>query len=174
MTRTSSEYQKEHYRKHKDKKKQYALDHKESIQAYRKEYYLKNKIEFLKDQKEYYSKPENRAKKILAKCKERATKDNIEFNIDLSDINIPTHCPYLNIELTHELGQGQLPTNSSIDRIDPTRGYVKGNIQIISRLANTMKSNATQEQLKTFATNILKEYGLEGTTLQKYLETILK
>ena len=41
-----------------------------------------------------------------------------------------------------------------MDKIIPELGYVKGNVRIISTLANTMKSNATKDQLLTFAKNI--------------------
>ena len=37
--------------------------------------------------------------------------------------------------------------------------YLYGNVQIISRLANSMKNKASEEQLKTFSRNVLKIYG---------------
>jgi len=60
------------------------------------------------------------------------------------------------VKLTWLVGQGRKDTAYSIDRIVPTLGYIKGNIQIISELANRMKSNASVEQLLTFAQGILK------------------
>lgn len=48
----------------------------------------------------------------------------------------------------------------SIDRIDSTKGYTKDNIQVISSKANTMKSNASVEELRMFAYWVLREYGL--------------
>lgn len=35
----------------------------------------------------------------------------------------------------------------SLDRINPDRGYVPGNVQVISFRANTLKNNATREEL---------------------------
>ena len=101
------------------------------------------------------SSPEYR---MFYKTKKSSRKNRREFNIDLEDIVIPSHCPYLNIELITDPNNSSQPNYYSIDRMDSSKGYVKGNIQIISLLANTMKSNATTEQLISFSQNTLKLY----------------
>lgn len=47
-------------------------------------------------------------------------------------------------------------TTPSLDRIDPTKGYVLGNIQVISTLANRLKTDATDKQLETFCVRMLE------------------
>ena len=52
--------------------------------------------------------------------------------------------------------QGIQTFNSpSIDRIDSTKGYVKGNVKIISLRANMMKNVANLQELQKFCNNIL-------------------
>ena len=97
----------------------------------------------------------NYASFLLQSTKSRAKTTDVEHNITLEDIIIPDTCPYLEVPLTRIHGQGQLSTNASIDRIDNSKGYIKGNIQITSRLANTMKNQTTEEQLIQFAKSIL-------------------
>lgn len=95
-----------------------------------------------------------KTKQQAYKQKKHRDKDVI-FYLSPEDIFIPKYCPYLNLELKFD---GCTYDNSyyNIDRIDSSLGYVKGNVQIISRLANQMKSNATIEQLKMFSENVLK------------------
>jgi hypothetical protein len=95
---------------------------------------------------------------IWYRSKENAKKNKYDFNLEIEDIVIPKYCPLLGVELIFGFDNKESPNYYSIDRINSSKGYIKGNIQIISRLANTMKSNATEEQLITFSENVLKLY----------------
>ena len=94
--------------------------------------------------------------KIWRNAKHRASSQGIPFNIEIDDIIIPEKCPLLGTVLTRgEHTRWKHPEHTiSLDKIIPELGYVKGNVRIISTLANTMKSNATKDQLLTFAKNI--------------------
>ena len=44
--------------------------------------------------------------------------------------------------------KGTSPASPSLDQIVPGLGYVKGNVQVISHRANTLKSDGTLEEFK--------------------------
>lgn len=98
---------------------------------------------------------------LLNVIKNRAKAQNIPFNLEYDDLTPPKVCPVFNVEI----GRIEPHSNSSkrfsisIDRIIPEKGYVKGNIQIISQLANVMKHDASIAELKIFANWVLKTYG---------------
>lgn len=94
--------------------------------------------------------------RIIAIAKHRAMKNNLDFNINLNDIELLEYCPIMNTKLEYNGNTRGNPNSASLDRIDNTKGYIKGNIQIISLHANTMKNNANFEQLALFCNNILK------------------
>ena len=103
----------------------------------------------------------NPKKTMLQRSKGNAKTRAREFTITVNDFEIPTHCPLLNIPIYFRsgvrVGKGHQQFDSaSIDRIDNNKGYVPGNVWVISDMANKMKSDASLDQLKTFATNILK------------------
>ena len=93
-------------------------------------------------------------------AKARAKNKNIPFDLDYTDIVIPDKCPILNITLVSgvDTGAGGNENSPSLDRIDNTKGYIKGNIQVISNKANSMKFTATPEELLLFADWIYRTY----------------
>jgi len=117
---------------------------------YSSEKYKKKKLKY---------KSENYLKVKLLTAKNTARTRNIEFSITEDDFKIlPTHCPLLNVKLDYVYGNGRNLNGASIDRIDNTKGYVSGNVWIISLLANTMKNEASIEQLITFSKNVIKNF----------------
>lgn len=93
--------------------------------------------------------------RILYRAKERSKETGCPFNITEEDIILPELCPLLEIPFVYGSSKSKWYTYS-LDKIEPHKGYVKGNIQVITYLANTMKSSASKEELITFAKNILK------------------
>lgn len=88
-------------------------------------------------------------------ARNRAKRKGIEFNIDETDITIPEICPLLEIPIEYGT-KSNYDRSPSLDRIDNTKGYIKGNVWVISQKANAMKNSATFEELKIFSTNILR------------------
>jgi len=111
--------------------------------------------DYVKKEYEYHKKyiESDRIKSMHSAAKRRARYNNLPFNLEISDIIIPEYCPLLNIKMEYNT-----PYAPSLDRIIPELGYTKGNVIVISRKANTMKNNATLEQLKTFCENALSLY----------------
>lgn len=124
--------------------------------------YRKNNLEkFNATQKKWMASHPERA--ILISVKSRAKRANIEFSLTKEDIMIPAFCPILKIPIkrqyTNRGKTGPRSNSPSVDRIDNTKGYVKGNVQVISNKANVMKSSATPEELLQFAYWIILTYG---------------
>lgn len=86
---------------------------------------------------------------MLRRAKERAKRLGIEFNLTASDLSpLPTYCPVLGIKLIYfHNGVGGRDNSASLDRVLPHRGYVSGNVAIISNKANCMKRDNTPETL---------------------------
>jgi hypothetical protein len=105
----------------------------------------------------------NPEKILLLSAKNRAKKKGAVFNITEEDIVIPATCPVFNEpfeKIFKPTGKrGASDYAPSLDRIDNTKGYEKGNIQVISSKANSMKNSATPEQLLQFAYWVLLKYG---------------
>lgn len=97
--------------------------------------------------KSYYRR--NLPKKMLSQAKIRAEANDLAFDLIESDIVIPEFCPVLGIKLCiSDRGNGPSDESPSLDRIIPEKGYVKGNTVVISQRANSIKRNASLEEIE--------------------------
>ena len=85
----------------------------------------------------------------ISRLKFRAKEKNIDFDLVPGDLAMPEFCSVLKIKLNYQnVGTGYHPDSPSVDRIDPKKGYVKGNVRVISSRANLLKNDATIEELQ--------------------------
>lgn len=89
---------------------------------------------------------EQPAKELWSRAQKRAHKLGIPFDLDVSDIVMPTHCPVLGIPLL--VGQGRSDNSPSLDRIIPAIGYVAVNVRVISDRANRLKGRYNVDDLQ--------------------------
>jgi len=101
---------------------------------------------------------------LYQECKQRFRRKkqncknlNVLFDVEFDDIEWPTHCPVLGIELDYYgmLGSRN-PASVSFDRIDSSIGYIPGNVHIISWKANRIKNDGTAEEHRKIADYIDK------------------
>ena len=72
------------------------------------------------------------------------------WEVSFGELDFPTHCPILGIELNYfaEVICDQSP---SFDCVIPSKGYVSGNVYIISQRANRIKNDGTAEEHRAIA-----------------------
>ena len=83
--------------------------------------------------------------KMWHNSKRRADRNKWEFTITVDDIVIPARCPVTHIALTVPDGK-VVDSMMTLDRIDNTQGYIKGNVRVVSMKANRMKSDLSLEE----------------------------
>lgn len=96
----------------------------------------------------------NPAKHMLIRARSRCKKSGAPFLITDADIVVPGLCPVFGIPMVvaaktfREPGYSGKHNSMSLDRIDPSKGYVPGNVAVISWRANNIKGTATLEELE--------------------------
>lgn len=140
--------------------------------TYMAEYYVRNQEVFRKNHSAYYTEhkeelnaycksyrgrelQENPEKIIFLRTRRRAEDRGIPFDLDLSDMIIPSVCPVLGIVIVCSGGRPR-PDSPSVDRMIPSLGYVRGNVRIISNRANTLKSDSTVEEMTMILEDLLR------------------
>jgi len=91
------------------------------------------------------------SKRYNVRCdvKKRAKIKWTEFTLEPEDIpEIPEYCPVLWIKIEASKIAWPIDSSPSLDRINPLKWYIKGNVRIISNRANRIKSDSTIDEIR--------------------------
>ena len=118
------------------------------------------KLDKFKNYRNKYNR-ENKENVLLIGARGRAKRRGLEFSITIDDILIPERCPVIGVILDRILlNEGRKrtpnPCAPSLDRIDPSKGYIKGNVRVISWRANNLKSNGTLDEFIAIVADLKK------------------
>lgn len=95
---------------------------------------------------------DRKKKYVISNVRARAKIRGIHFDLRIEDVVWSETCPVLGIKLNYFSGpEGGAPNSPSLDRWDNAKGYVPGNVFVISKRANALKSNGTADELMRVA-----------------------
>lgn len=86
-------------------------------------------------------------KYLVAQARYRAKREGLPCDITFENLIVPDTCPIFNIPLGFSEGR-RTDGSYSLDRWDNTKGYVKGNVRVISWKANQYKGNMTIQDVE--------------------------
>ena len=121
--------ERDYYRRNAEKKKEMNRRWHQANPDKQREYSLRHR------------KNKPTAKRLYDDAKIRASLRGLEFTIEAEDVEVPDVCPIFNVTMVENTN-----TAPSLDRIDSSKGYVKGNIAVISRRANVIKNDGTASE----------------------------
>jgi hypothetical protein len=98
----------------------------------------------------------------LLGARERSKSKSLQFSITneyLKELWIiqKGKCALSGLQMTTIAGQGRIFTNVSVGRVDPNKGYIIGNIQLVCMIYNQMKSDLTKEELLWFCKKLIEK-----------------
>jgi hypothetical protein len=92
----------------------------------------------------------NPSARLLQSCKNRARRQKLPFDLNEQDLANPKQCPVLGIPLAPDYTK-RTDNTPSVDRIVPEKGYVRGNVAVVSWRANRLKNDASLSELRAIA-----------------------
>lgn len=99
--------------------------------------------------------------RTIVRLRASAKRRGIPFSITETDIVTPEFCAVFGVPLCHHAG-GARDNSPSIDKIVPSKGYVKGNVRVISWRANRLKSDCHDpNEFADLAAYVASEMSLE-------------
>jgi len=129
--------------------KKYREKNKEKAKAATKKWRENNKDKFNSARRNWRTK--NLVRCLFLEARSRAKKRGVEFTIEVDDIpEMGDFCPIFGTKFPPP-DVRKTPFSPSIDRIDPTKGYIKGNVWIIGYRANLVKNDGTADEHQKIA-----------------------
>lgn len=89
------------------------------------------------------------ARALTDRAQQRARRKDVPYNLRRQQVVVPTHCPVLGIPLI--VGGPRSDASPSLDRVDPRKGYVTGNVRVISDRANRLKGSRSLSEVRALA-----------------------
>lgn len=164
--------QRESYEKNRDKilvdKKIYRAENKEKI-IQSKLKYRQNNAEKIKEQKrrdyENLQNQDRYVKYLVTQTRwqdrDRERQNDIDFEYINSLIDKQNNkCVFSGVELVWKMKGGI--NQGSIDRIDSTKGHIKGNCQLITTCVNIFKLHLSDTDFKQLISNIKENYNKQN------------
>lgn len=115
--------------------------------------------------RKYYNQPFARLKKLIWAAGDRSKKSNIPFDSDYMKSLAPAEiCACCSRKLSYE-GTGTpggRDQSASIDKVDNSKGYVRGNVAIVCYECNRNKSNLDPKRLRELLTYIETHLSING------------
>jgi len=103
---------------------------------------------------------------LWTNAKSKAPSRGKKFDLKLNDVRRLMNggvCPNTGIPFDLRKNNAALPFRASLDRVDNSIGYVRGNIQVTSKIWNTAKWTWEVEDVIRMAKGIMEQYGISET-----------
>lgn len=150
ITKKKLIWQKQNRAKRKEYEQNYRDSHKQQQATYDKQYRIDNQDKIQKRYFGYVSSLKGR----FTHWRINAGKRGKEWGLEFSDVeNMPLVCHYTGVELTLEPNKNN---TISLDRIDSSKGYVKGNVCFCLATINSMKYTLSQEDFYTICKMVVQ------------------
>lgn len=114
---------------------------------------------------------------FINKCKSRNRDDGLDMDIDVYYLKELWKlqnglCVYTQIKMTlpetiNRFTKSHSLTRASLDRIDSSKGYIKGNVEFVCYGINLAKNNYTKNEMMSFVKNIISSQNTLSITQAK-------
>jgi hypothetical protein len=161
-----------HYLQNKEKALERSIEwqktHREKHLRYVADYAKRNPSVSAAANKRYREKHKGsltlHVRRMIGSSKRRAAEKGWDFNLDKDYIKsiwpLDNCCPILGIPFDMLSASVKNKAGPSLDRVDSTKGYIKGNVAIISWKANSIKNEGSAEEHQLIASWITEQIEL--------------